>query len=72
MRVIDECHRAHPEKAIMLVEKKNQCWSGMSCLDMAAEAKDRVRRQYSRAVHYVCCFIGSGIGAVLFFYMETL
>jgi len=56
----------------MLVEKKNQCWSGMSCLDMAAEAKDRVRRQDSRAVHYVCCFIGSGIGTVLFFYMETL
>jgi len=43
--VLEECHRAHPEKAIMLVEKKNRRWSGMSCLDMAAEAKDRVSQQ---------------------------
>jgi hypothetical protein len=42
VQVLEECHRVNAERAGILVKKKNEAWSGMNCLEMAAEAKDRV------------------------------
>ena len=41
--VLDECHLKHSGKAMMLAERKSPTWSGMTSMQMAASAEDRVR-----------------------------
>ncbi|KAK6185074.1 hypothetical protein SNE40_007394 [Patella caerulea] len=41
-KVLDECQSVDPDKAMMLVERKSPMWSDMTCLQMAAVAKDQL------------------------------
>lgn len=49
VKVLEECHNTDPEKAVLLLKKKNMIWGGMNCLQMAADAKDRA------FLSTVCC-----------------
>ncbi|XP_062593993.1 transient receptor potential cation channel subfamily M member-like 2 [Saccostrea cucullata] len=40
-RVLDECHLKHPEKAMMLAERKSPTWSSMTSLQIAASAVNK-------------------------------
>ena len=42
VKVLDECNNMDPEKAAMLIERKYPGWGDMDCLEMAAQAEDRV------------------------------
>ncbi|ESO90836.1 hypothetical protein LOTGIDRAFT_122744 [Lottia gigantea] len=42
IKVLDECHSVDPDKSMMLVERKSPMWSKMTCLQIAASAKDQV------------------------------
>ncbi|GFS07559.1 transient receptor potential cation channel subfamily M member 3-like [Elysia marginata] len=41
IRVLDECHNTDPDKAIMLVERRSPTWSDLTCLQVAASARDQ-------------------------------
>ena len=43
--VLDVCYQTDPEKAAMLIEMRYKNWGDMSCLDLAAAADCKVRRE---------------------------
>ena len=41
-KVLDECHYTHPDNASELLERKCPMWANRNCLEMAAQAQDKV------------------------------
>ena len=42
MMVVNECQQRDPEKASLLVERKNPTWGDQTCLEIAAAAGAKV------------------------------
>ena len=42
VKVLDECHYTQPDYASGLLEQKCPLWNNLSCLELAAQAQDKV------------------------------